>query len=116
MMSAVEWERRGDGQLYCITASLTLQDFGAIVHYRERPVVLGVWCVRLEINNRHLASGQVDWCAAVRSGSFLWGGVGHRGEEHGRALGCLCCLRWEDRRGERGVFVLQLLMREMELR
>lgn len=60
MMSAVEWERRGDGQLYGTTASLTLQDFGAIVHYRERPVVLGVWCVRLEINNRHRVSGQVD--------------------------------------------------------
>lgn len=35
-------------------------------------------------------------CTAVQSGSFLWGGIGHKGY---RASGCSCCLRWEYRRG-----------------
>lgn len=49
-------------------------------------------CVGLQINSQ-LLDGQRR-CAAVQSGSFLWGGIGHKGYEASR---CSCCLRWEYR-------------------
>lgn len=48
--------------------------------------------VGLQINSQLL--GRQWRCAAVQSGSFLWGGIGHKGY---RALRCSCCLRWEYR-------------------
>lgn len=48
--------------------------------------------VGLQINNQLL--GRQQRCAAVQSGSFLWGGIGHKGYGASRDS---CCLRWEYR-------------------
>lgn len=48
--------------------------------------------MELQINSQLVGSRQQQ--AAVRSGSFLWGGIGHKGCG---ALGCSCCLRWKHR-------------------
>lgn len=48
--------------------------------------------VGLQINNRLL--GRQRRCAAVQSGSFLWGEIGHKGYRASRGS---CCLRWEYR-------------------
>lgn len=48
--------------------------------------------VGLQINSQLL--GRQWRCAAVQSGSFLWGGIGHKGYAASR---CSCCLRWEYR-------------------
>lgn len=45
--------------------------------------------VGLQINNQLL--GRQQRCAAVQSGSFLWGEIGHKGY---RASHGSCCLRW----------------------
>ena len=56
------------------------------------PVLSEPDCVGLQINSQLL--GRQWRCAAVQSGSFLWGGIGHQGY---RVPGCSCCLRWEHR-------------------
>lgn len=63
--------------------------FGNVV----RPWLSEPECVGLQINRQLL--GRQWRCAAVQSGSFLWGGIGHRGCGASR---CSCCLRWEYRR------------------
>lgn len=53
-------------------------------------------CVGLQINSQLL--GRQWRRAAVQSGSFLWGGIGHKGCGASR---CSCCSRWEYRLARR---------------
>lgn len=57
-----------------------------------RPPLSQPHSVGVQINNWLL--GRQRRCAAVQSGSFLWGGLGHQG--CGAPCGS-CCLRWEYR-------------------
>ncbi len=62
--------------------------FGNVV----RPLPSEPACAGLQINSQRL--GRQKRCAAVQSGSFLWGGIGHTGCGASR---CSCCLRWKHR-------------------